>query len=64
MSSTPYLDASPAPPNIALVVGPDHTPAAMVATILPDWKIERACDNLAALAFIESPPSPTDIPAL
>jgi len=38
------------------VVGPDHTLAATVATILPDWTIERAHDNVAALALIEARP--------
>ena len=42
------------PQRTALVVGPEPDFAATVATILPDWKIERARDNVAALASIES----------
>ncbi len=56
MASPPYFDTRSSPPKTILVVGPDHTLAATVASILPDWKIERACDNVAALAFLESRP--------
>jgi anti-sigma regulatory factor (Ser/Thr protein kinase)/CheY-like chemotaxis protein len=42
------------PQRSALVVGPEPDFAATVATILPDWKIERARDNVAALTLIES----------
>ena len=42
------------PQRTALVVGPEPDFAATVATILPDWKIERARDNVAALASIGS----------
>lgn len=42
------------PHRTALVVGPEPDFAATVATILPDWKIERVRDNVAALAFINS----------
>jgi hypothetical protein len=40
------------PQRTALVVGPEPDFAATVATILPDWAIERVRDNVAALAFI------------
>ena len=56
MASPRYFDTRSSPPKTTLVVGPDHTFAATVASILPDWKIERACDNVAALAFLESRP--------
>src|SRR5260370_38446538 len=56
MNSTPHLDTRSSPPKTALVVGPDHTVAATVATILPDWTIERVRDNVAALALIEERP--------
>jgi anti-sigma regulatory factor (Ser/Thr protein kinase) len=56
MASLADLDARSFPTKTALVVGPDHTFAATVATILPDWKIERAGDNVAALTLIESRP--------
>jgi len=56
MASPPYHDPRSFPPRAALVVGPDNTLAATVAAILPDWKVERACDNLAALALVESQP--------
>jgi len=56
MATPPHLDRQYFKPKTALVVGPDRTLAATVATILPDWRIERACDNVAALAFIESRP--------
>jgi DNA-binding NtrC family response regulator len=36
------------------VVGPEPDFAATVTTILPDWKIEVARDNVAALALSES----------
>ena len=42
------------PHRTALVVGAEPDFAATVATILPDWKIERVRDNVAALAFINS----------
>jgi CheY-like chemotaxis protein len=42
------------PQRSALVVGPEPDFAATVATILPDWKIERVRDNVAALAFINA----------
>ena len=47
-------DPRSSPQRTALVVGPEPDFAATVATILPDWKIERARDNVAALASIES----------
>ena len=56
MNSTPHLDTRSSPSKTALVVGPDHTVAATVATILPDWTIERVRDNVAALALIEEKP--------
>jgi anti-sigma regulatory factor (Ser/Thr protein kinase)/DNA-binding NarL/FixJ family response regulator len=39
-----------------LVVGPDNVLAATVSSILPDWNIERAANNCAALEMIESQP--------
>ena len=54
MASLPYRASRPSLSKAALVVGPDHTLAATVATILPEWKIVRACDNVAALALIKS----------
>ena len=56
MNHAPHLDTRSSPPKTALVVGPDHTLAATVATILPDWTIERVRDNVAALALIERRP--------
>ena len=56
MDSPPHLDTRSPPRKNALVVGPDHTLAATVATILPDWTIERVRDNVAALALIEARP--------
>jgi len=56
MNPAPHLDTRSSQPKTALVVGPDHTLAAMVATILPDWTIERVRDNVAALALIEVRP--------
>ncbi len=40
----------------ALVVGPDPEFAAEVSATLPDWNIERAANNLAALASVEARP--------
>src|SRR5882762_2242759 len=56
MNFPPHLDTRSFPPKTALVVGPDHTVAATVATILPDWTIERVRDNVAALTLIEARP--------
>jgi len=56
MNSALHLDTRSSPPKTALVVGPDHTLAVTVATILPDWTIERVRDNVAALALIEARP--------
>src|SRR4051812_25713450 len=56
MASPPNSDIRSSPAKTTLVIGSDHTFAAMVASILPDWKIERACDNVAALSFLESAP--------
>jgi anti-sigma regulatory factor (Ser/Thr protein kinase)/CheY-like chemotaxis protein len=54
VNSTPHLNPQSAPQRTALVVGPEPDFAATVATMLPDWKIERARDNVAALTLIES----------
>jgi anti-sigma regulatory factor (Ser/Thr protein kinase)/CheY-like chemotaxis protein len=43
-----------APQRTALVVGPEPDLAATLATILPDWQIERVRDNVAALSLIKS----------
>jgi len=51
---TPHLSPQLVPQRTALVVGPEPDFAATVATILPDWSIELARDNVAALALIES----------
>src|SRR2546430_3633961 len=56
MNFPPHLDTRSSPPKTALVVGPDPTLAATVATILPDWTIERVRDNVAALTLIEARP--------
>jgi hypothetical protein len=48
MGFTPQRDT---PPRTATVLEPSHSLAATVATILPDWKIEWACDSVAALAL-------------
>src|SRR6185437_539582 len=49
-----HPDPLSSPQRTTLVVGPEPDFAATVATILPDWKIERARDNVAALTLIES----------
>ena len=54
MSSSPQVDPPWFSQKTALVVGPDADFAATLANILPDWKIERTRDNVAALALIES----------
>ena len=54
MKPTLCTDPRSLPQRTALVVGPEPDFAATVATILPDWKIERVRDNVAALAFINS----------
>ncbi len=54
LKPTSHPDPLSSPQRTALVVGPEPDFAATVATILPDWKIERARDNVAALALIES----------
>lgn len=51
MRFTSHLDAPSFPPRTAFAIGPDYILAATVATIPPDWKNERACDNVAALAL-------------
>jgi anti-sigma regulatory factor (Ser/Thr protein kinase)/CheY-like chemotaxis protein len=56
MNSTSRLKARMSPPRTALVVGPDPEFAAEVAATLPDWKIERAANNLSALALVEERP--------
>jgi hypothetical protein len=48
MGFTPHIDT---PPRTPLVVEPDHTLAATVVTILPDWRFDRACHNVAALTL-------------
>ena len=44
------------PQNAALVVGTDGELAAQVSVTLPEWDIDRAADNLAALALVEKRP--------
>ena len=44
------------PQNAALVVGTDGELAAQVSVTLPEWDIDRATDNLAALALVEKRP--------
>jgi len=56
LGSPVHIGSGSSPPKTALVVGPDSALAAGIATILPDWKIERAEDNAAAFAVIESKP--------
>ena len=56
MAPTPLPTSSVFPPKIALVVGSDPELAATVTTVLPDWTIERAPDNVAALALVERMP--------
>ena len=40
--------------KVVLVVGTDATLAGRMSAILPDWSIERACDNVTALTEVES----------
>ena len=54
LKPTTHLNPQSVPQRTALVVGTEPDFAATVASILPDWKIERARDNVAALASIES----------
>jgi len=54
--SLTQLDAGRPGQKTALVVGPDPGIAAQLSAILPDWKIERAANNLAALAMVEARP--------
>jgi hypothetical protein len=49
-------DARPSPQRTALVVGSDNELAGTVSSILGAWHIERATNNLAALAMTESHP--------
>jgi hypothetical protein len=51
MDPTSHLDTRSFLPRTALVVAPDHIFAATLTTILPDWKIRRSCDTVAALAL-------------
>ena len=51
MGPTSHLDTRSFLPRTALVVAPDHIFAATLTTILPDWKIRRSCDTVAALAL-------------
>jgi hypothetical protein len=51
MAFNAHLDTPSFPPRTAFVIGPSYILAATVVTILPDWKTERACDNVAALAL-------------
>jgi Spy/CpxP family protein refolding chaperone len=48
---TSHLDTRSFLPSTALVVAPDHIFAATLTTILPDWKIRRSRDTVAALAL-------------
>jgi len=54
MNVTPQPEAQPSSQKTVLVVGPDTEFTAMVAPTLPGWKIERADNNLAALALVEA----------
>jgi anti-sigma regulatory factor (Ser/Thr protein kinase) len=54
LKHTPHTVPLSSPQRTALVVGSEPGFAATVANILPDWKIELARDNVAALTFIES----------
>jgi len=51
MCFTSHLDAPSFSPRTAFAIGPDYILAATVTTLPPDWKSERACDNVAALAL-------------
>jgi len=52
MSAAPQLDYTSTPRLTALVVGPDSKLAATISDLLPDWNIERARDNVAALTLV------------
>lgn len=52
MSAAPQLDCASKPRLTALVVGPDSKLAATISDLLPDWNIERARDNVAALTLV------------
>jgi anti-sigma regulatory factor (Ser/Thr protein kinase)/CheY-like chemotaxis protein len=54
LKPTLHVDPRSFPQRTVLVVGPEPDFAATVTTILPDWKIEVARDNVAALALSES----------
>jgi DNA-binding NarL/FixJ family response regulator len=51
-----HLDVRPPSQKTALVVGPDPKIATEVSATLPDWNIERAANNLSALAMIQARP--------
>ena len=51
MRFTSHLDAASFPARSVFSIGPGYILAATVTTIPPDWKSERACDNVAALAL-------------
>jgi len=54
MNSSSPPERRSSPQKTALVVGSEPDFAASVASILPDWKIERASDNAEALALVKS----------
>lgn len=51
---TAQLDPPTQLQKAVLVVGTDATLAGRMSAILPDWSIERACDNVTALTQVES----------
>jgi anti-sigma regulatory factor (Ser/Thr protein kinase)/ActR/RegA family two-component response regulator len=53
MSSFAQPAVKASPQNTALVVGTDPELAAQVSVTLPKWNVDRAVDNLAALALVE-----------
>jgi anti-sigma regulatory factor (Ser/Thr protein kinase)/ActR/RegA family two-component response regulator len=56
MSSIAQPAVKASPQNTALVVGTDPELAAQVSVTLPKWNVDRAVDNLAALALVERRP--------
>ena len=54
MDHTAQLDPPTQLQKAVLVVGTDATLAGRMSAILPDWSIERACDNVTALTQVES----------
>jgi len=56
MTPPSQVESAPKSEKTILFVGDDSEFAAKASSALPDWKIERATSNLAALALVESRP--------